>query len=594
MKFTKQSVTHARAYALLIVMAFTGVSLLVLTGAMTWSSQTASITQRNNEYFVTLAAAEGATERLLSRISDDYRSGGEALVYSRMAAYSDDIPTAADSAKWNAYEFSNGQGTLNSTFVNRLAPSSFVNLDPPYKGLRGMAATYRVVSNAKNFTTRNNLVGAVGQDVQVVSIPLFQFAIFYTLDLEINPGPPMTITGPVHANANIYTQPQNALAFKGGVSSAGSIIPNKKSGDPLNRTPGTVAYTEKPLDGVSSLNLPIGTNNSSDAIHAVLESPPFGESANSQMGKERYYNKADVVILVTNVTTQSVVTKVQGGKTTYTTNYSTTTKVLGSSGAVNGFSTSIPAAQLGVFVSTTSSFYDKREAATIRPIDIDVAALKGWSATNSVIRPVLNRDINIIYVEDARPVTLGEEAAVRIKNGQALPPLGLTIATPEPLYVQGNYNAPASALGTTNTTQTKPASLVGDSITVLSTAWNDANGGAGIGSRTAANTTVNAAFLGGIVETRSGSYSGGVENFPRFLENWGGKTFTYNGSMVVMFDSRIARRPWGSSDVYSPPARNWAFDTSFLDPTKLPPGTPQLLTLNRVRWGAIAPGTTSF
>jgi hypothetical protein len=48
-------------------------------------------------------------------------------------------------------------------------------------------------------------------------------------------------------------------------------------------------------------------------------------------------------------------------------------------------------------------------------------------------------------------------------------PSGFTVATPNPLYVWGNYNCPNSAyLGTTNTTTDYPASLVSDALTILS------------------------------------------------------------------------------------------------------------------------------
>jgi hypothetical protein len=143
---------------------------------------------------------------------------------------------------------------------------------------------------------------------------------------------------------------------------------------------------------------------------------------------------------------------------------------------------------------------------------------------------------------------------------------------------------------------TRPASLVADAITVLSTSWNDAMASSGIDSRIANPTTVNAAFLAGIVQTTNsggGSYSGGVENFPRFLENWSGKVFTYNGSMVVMFDSKQAIRKWpGTGTVYNPPNRAWAFDQNFRDINKLPPETPVARTLIRGKWYTMKPGTT--
>ena len=89
---------------------------------------------------------------------------------------------------------------------------------------------------------------------------------------------------------------------------------------------------------------------------------------------------------------------------------------------------------------------------------------------------------------------------------------------------------------------------------------------------------MNAAFLGGIVETTAGSYSGGVENCPRFLEDWNAKTFTYNGSMVVLFPSQYSVGQWQGAGnppgVYNPPNRDWAFDLNYQNLVKLPPGTP--------------------
>ena len=36
------------------------------------------------------------------------------------------------------------------------------------------------------------------------NIPIFQFGVFYNLDLEINPGATFTVSGRVHCNTNIY------------------------------------------------------------------------------------------------------------------------------------------------------------------------------------------------------------------------------------------------------------------------------------------------------------------------------------------------------------------------------------------------------
>jgi hypothetical protein len=186
--------------------------------------------------------------------------------------------------------------------------------------------------------------------------------------------------------------------------------------------------------------------------------------------------------------------------------------------------------------------------------------------------------------------------AVRVFNGLQLPSLGLTVATHDPLYVQGNYNQPvATNLGSARTSTSLPASLVADAITVLSENWSDANSLLPESSRNALPTTVNAAFLTGVVETTLGHYSGGMENFPRFMENWGSaNTFTYNGSMVRMFPSFLATNIWGQTNVYNPPARNWTYDANFNTPTKLPPLTPSLQVVSRGQWATLAPNSTNI
>jgi len=122
----------------------------------------------------------------------------------------------------------------------------------------------------------------------------------------------------------------------------------------------------------------------------------------------------------------------------------------------------------------------------------------------------------------------------------------------------------------------------------------DTNSQATLSARVAAPTTVNAAILAGEVETTAVAYSGGMENFPRFLESWGAANIiTYNGSMVKLFPSLYATNVWGKSGVYDPPARNWSYDINFDDPAKLPPVTPGLVKTIRSQWATVAPNQTT-
>lgn len=130
-----------------------------------------------------------------------------------------------------------------------------------------------------------------------------------------------------------------------------------------------------------------------------------------------------------------------------------------------------------------------------------------------------------------------------------------------------------------------------DAITVLSDSWDDGKGERALSERVASDTTVNAALMAGIVQTStSKGYSGGVENFPRFLEEWTNRTLTYNGSMVCMYESKYAIAPWVNiGTYYNPPIRNWGFDLNFRDAAKLPPATPAASILSRSTWDVVAP-----
>jgi hypothetical protein len=70
---------------------------------------------------------------------------------------------------------------------------------------------------------------------------------------------------------------------------------------------------------------------------------------------------------------------------------------------------------------------------------------------------------------------------------------------------------------------------------------------------------------------------GGMHNFLRYLENRGynGATVNYAGSLISMYFSQYNTGNFKCcTAVYGAPTRNYFFDTQFLNPANLPPGTP--------------------
>ena len=498
--------------AMLLTMILSGVALALLAGALSWSAGSTRLTYRSIQYNRSQAAAEAATDKVVSQITRDFLYGSENLVVNNLNTYRSLVPQSSDSSYWTNWVFNDTAGDLNQTYVQRGTSISYISLNAPYTNLQAFVSTYTIVSDAKDTASPQDLTVGVLQQIQLASIPIFQFAMYSSGNMEISCGQPFDITGPVHSNGHLYIEPDSSMKFESGVTAVIDILFQRDPLDTRGSPAGSVVYVQPSLkqSPVGALTLPIGTTNTPEAIREIIEPPPSGEDPTSPIGQLRY-----------------------------------------------NFQTVVPTNQLQSFISTSNSFYDARENKTVLPIDLNIGNLTAWSQTNSSLRTTLiGSNLSSVYVVDNRTPHATTLGAVRVVNGRQLPPSGLTVATARPLYVLGDYNQTNNGnMGTTNTSTTRPASLAADAITILSDNWTDANSTSPVASRVAASTTVNAAFLTGVVETTYGNYS-----------------------------------VWGLGNVYDPPARNWAFDLNFNDPTKLPPKTPSLLKVIRNKWASLAAG----
>ncbi len=138
------------------------------------------------------------------------------------------------------------------------------------------------------------------------------------------------------------------------------------------------------------------------------------------------------------------------------------------------------------------------------------------------------------------------------------------------------------------------AAVAGDAVTLLSDNWNDVNSFIfpyNINNRTSVQTAYRVALIAGkgIPFPQPGGQpedfgtDGGVHNFLRYLELWGGIAY-YNGSMVSFYYNRQGVGVYKTgSYVYDPPDRHYQFDQNFtLGPQWLPPFTPVLRSINTI------------
>ena len=204
----------------------------------------------------------------------------------------------------------------------------------------------------------------------------------------------------------------------------------------------------------------------------------------------------------------------------------------------------------------------------------------------------------------------GEDLMTTGGSGKLSNTKGLTIASENMVYVWGNYNTTGITCQPTNgstlndPTQTcnyqgnqVPASIVADAFYPLSKTWFDGSSEiypegnwlrpADAGSSAVADeTSVRAGIIAGSslsamdgTPRASDSYprlNGGVHNYPRFSEYWANKRWNFAGSFILLYNSTQSVGPFHvqGNYVYYPPIRNWAFDDTFRNPARLPPGTP--------------------
>lgn len=632
-----------RAYALLMTMILVAAMLILYVSMTSWMSGGARVGQRNNQYLASEAAAEGATERVMASMMRDFlnQSFSNAAYYGSLY-----VPqTNADGSPWPIqYVFSDIYGNSNQISVLAGSPQSVLQpLGSQYANLEGYPCYYTNIATATPIGQPYPVSVTVTQVLNLSTIPLFQYAIFYNINLEIDPGAAMTVNGPVWSNGGLWAGAGD-LTFNSTVSAVSNAFTTATdpfaTGKSDATAPPKFLMAGQPSSGNTALVLPIGgaTNSNPTNVESMLNIPPapyqLGTAGGfSTNGQEYLANVADLIIsnsaagvstsnpLGTNLFVYYLDQYLAPSSMILVPNDFYKLYVPGSCGLYTNWISKNTAdaancytnvAYAGYSWLTNVSFYDYRESKIVQALQIDVGLMAAWmNPTSSIWKNSTNyggwyyssnlcfndkgRYLGGVWAYNSVPMTSATLPAVRVTDGIQLPSnAGLTVVTPMPLYAKGDWNKqqnPTHVSSGTNTAYTYPSALMGDAVTVLSSAWSDsfslANTGNGsLSSRVPVSTTINAAFLEGIVPSNpqiSGNYSGGVENFIRFLENWGGTT-TYNGSIVVMFPSIYATNYWSYGNYYTAPTRNWGFDYNFLNPNKLPLMTPMLKKTVRVSW----------
>jgi len=218
---------------------------------------------------------------------------------------------------------------------------------------------------------------------------------------------------------------------------------------------------------------------------------------------------------------------------------------------------------------------------------------------------------------------------------------GFTVGSENPVYLVGNYNSNCPGVGGvgcttgngnydptwTNVAAAEPnhsaAAIIADAVTLLSNNWTDSgcstcgnatNSGSLLNpinpngnqtvpaqapNRIAVTTYYRVAIAAGktiafnnTTQTPEFAFGmdGGVHNFLRFLEDWGGtgaaqQSLYYKGSLVSLFWNTYATGTFKCCNtVYNPPDRQYTFDSLFSKPQNLPPATPMFRNVDNLTY----------
>ena len=522
------------------------------------------------------------------------------------------------------------------------------------------AHTYDIEATATSL--KDSSRESLKERIRILETPLVQYFVFFGqtgggADLELFPGPLMNMWGRIHSNGDIYIGSSGT-----GQEGEFSTINLRNYDDQGNQSPHLLSASGKittrtkhdgtAYDGTVFIKtsstgtsfspaqpLPPLIDKSNEAEqearfndYVLVNEPPFVTPSRDLIKRGGFYEEraknpgrktidgititgtgglgpGNIEVSVSRPASTNVTDLVRTGRTT-------------SGGSVAGL-------PFPIIQETRNAFGDCRERDRhVDTTDIDLNALQRWYvAYLADLGLSLAGDGILIYASRSTGAGFTNQSGnlqairlVEIDRLDGVPPYRsspqlldeTTLATDNPLYVQGDFNS----------INTKGAALVSDAFNILSNNFRNHQAravarhwrhsgwhrlpprggktcGRGISSGWLAwyfrgtETTVNTAVFAGNVHERT-TDGDGVHVYPRFHEFWWDpgppawpprKTSNLHilGSFVNLWASEQAKTEWcpAGGDCYSAPTRNWGWDVRFQDPDFWPPFIPSVFSVER-------------
>ncbi len=220
-----------RGSALITVILLTAIMAILTTSILRYTINERRGNERNRVQLRAKNMAENisvyAAEQLTTKL---YRSRATAAMAFIGGSNQIHLPdSSGNTSVLSNVTFATTSGMEVRAGMLAPSPYNFVTdaTDPNY-GLQVSTATVPIIAKA---TVTHPSIGAqtahVLQEMEIAMTPLFQFGLFYNMDLELFPGQDMSIMGPVHTNGKLMARGEvggtAVLTFSDRVSAAAGL-----------------------------------------------------------------------------------------------------------------------------------------------------------------------------------------------------------------------------------------------------------------------------------------------------------------------------------------------------------------------------------
>ncbi len=490
----------------------------------------------------------------------------------------------------------------------------------------------------ETWATVNGMTSRSHRIVNAESTPIFQFAVFYTNDLEIQPGPNMTLGGRVHTNGDMYLGCGNTLTMDTNyVRAIGDIYRRRKDNTDSQGTVDIRQYVVNPYDsGEPSSFIQMNSEGQMDGLGVTNTSGydssfvdgwdadgdgffngpddwmPFSAGALDLWDEPDGYATEGYTLMTgdhgvseaatPNIGSIAMYDEADGGSHEYDPDTDSYYEVGAGLGHFNpGFYHAN--AGLAIIVNAEGTAWTATDGT-----GADVTAALGatgavslttvpdmrQSSSGATEVTVVQIDVGLLGGSGYYPDN-GLIYAAHNGMGQGTDASGVMIMNGAELNDTTNdgMGAPSSdaltivtagsayVQGDFNTQNKVGAAIIADAVNLLSNAWDNSKTPGNLPG--ASETTFNCAMITGNYETVGSKYNGGLENLPRFHEKWSGVDCNISGSFVNTWESQYATADWKyGSDRYQAPGREWEYDKDFNNIANLPPFTPMAVTAKDV------------